>query len=372
MKEKSKISERYRRQVVLGEFGEEGQHKLQEANVLVVGAGGLGCPALLYLAAAGVGTLGIVDNDTVALHNLHRQVIYTTQDIGLRKVEAAARRLQEMNPEIRVHTHDCRLTNQNALGILNGYDIVVDATDNLVSRYIISDACVLLKKPLVYGGIAQFEGQIAVLNGGNEAEPAVSFRDLFPKPTPPGSVLNCAEAGVLGVLPGIIGTMQATEVLKMITGIGHPLIHQLFTYNALSNSSYTFKLSAREEAAKLIPKDAAAFEQRNYETFCTTSTSTVEEIDNIKFQSLLEKPNLVVIDVREKGEFPEVHEFSHLKIPLSELPANAHFIKNDTVVLFCQSGKRSREAAQMLLSTFGHDKKIYSLKGGILYWKQHQ
>ena len=362
--------ERYQRQIALKNFGEEGQQKLLQAGVVVVGAGGLGCPALQYLVAAGVGKIGIVDDDTVSLHNLHRQVLFTSNDIGLPKTEVAAHRLQEMNPEVQINTWTSRLTNQNALELFKDYHVVVDATDNFTTRYITNDACVLLKKPLVYGAISHFEGQVAVFNYPTIEQPiAVNYRDLFPQAPVPGSVLNCAEAGVLGVLPGIIGTMQANEVIKLITGIGKPLANQLLTYNALTNNSYVFNLSARKETASLLPKDEQAFRQTDYEWFCDTS-SDVEEIDSNTFRELLQKTNAVVIDVREVGEQPAIDEFKHLRIPLSQLNQQLPSINSDTVVLFCQSGKRSREAAKILSTTFGVAKKIYSLKDGIVHWKQ--
>lgn len=368
----NQISERYQRQLLLRELGEEGQRKLLSAKVLVVGAGGLGCPALLYLAAAGLGTIGIVDNDVVSLTNLHRQVIYTTKDLGHPKAEVAARRLQELNPEIEVRTHYCLLSNKNALSILKDYDLVVDATDNMVSRYIISDACVLLNKPFVYGGISRFEGQVAVLNCGTATDPRVTFRDLFPQPPPPESIDSCGQTGVLGVLPGMIGTMQATEVLKLLTGIGQPLIHRLFTYDALTNTSYTFQLTKRKEAENGYPQNETDFEQTDYPAFCQMSTSTVEEIDATTFRSLLKEPDVLIIDVREAGESPEVHEFEHLKIPLSRLRADTPSFGNNTIVLFCQSGRRSKAAAELLQSNYGQSKKIYSLKGGILNWRQKE
>lgn len=359
--------ERYQRQMLLNNFGEEGQKKLLRARVLIVGAGGLGCPALQYLAAAGIGNLGIIDDDVVSLHNLHRQVLYTTGDVGLPKAAVAVERLQQLNPEIQLIAYPMRLTNQNAVQIISGYDIVLDATDNFATRYLINDACALLKKPLVYGAISQFEGQVAVFNAG---EDSANYRDLFPQPPPPGSVLNCAEAGVLSVLPGIIGTMQATEVIKLITGIGKPLRNQLFTYNALINESFVFDVTAKEETAVLLPKTAAALEQFPYEWLC--EVSLVEEIDGITFHEMRQRTNTLVIDVRELGEQPAVTEFDHQQMPLSRLKENLSGITNDTVVFFCQSGKRSREAARLLSATFGGNKKIFSLRGGILQWIKEQ
>ena len=360
--------ERYQRQILLSGFGEEGQQKLQRASVVVIGAGGLGCPALQYLVAAGVGRIGIVDDDVISLHNLHRQVLFTTGDVGRKKAEAAAARLQQMNPDVTLETYEERLTNRNAIRILQTYDLVLDATDNFTTRYLVNDACMLLKKPLIYGAISQFEGQVAVFDAG---ENAVNYRDLFPQPPAPGSVLNCAEAGVLGVLPGIIGTMQATEVIKLLTGIGQPLRNQLFTYNALTNESFVFALPPKKETESLLPKTIDEFEQMVYEESCESPSVVIEEITATTFSDYFSKVNTAIIDVREEGEQPAVTAFPHRKIPLSTLKKNIPQLDEDTVVLFCQSGKRSREAASLLSATFGNRKKIYSLSGGILNWTLH-
>lgn len=360
--------ERYQRQLLLAGFGEEGQQKLFNASVLVVGAGGLGCPALQYLAAAGIGTLGVVDDDAVALHNLHRQVLYTTDDVGKAKASVAARRLAQMNPEIAVLSYHLRLTNQSAYDLIAGYDYVLDATDNFATRYLINDACLLLKKPFVYGAISQFEGQVAVFNYGRNS---ASYRDLFPQPPLPGAVLNCAEAGVLGVLPGMIGILQATEVIKLITGIGKPLVNQLLTYNALTNESFVFGLSANTATAALVPKTTSDFLQTNYEWLCGLDASAVKEMAVDTFAAYLAKNEVAIIDVREPGEQPEVTEFAHRRIPLSALSQQTPAIKEHVVVLFCQSGRRSIEAAKQLAAAFGNTKKIYSLQGGILNWKKH-
>lgn len=360
--------DRYQRQIILKELGVEGQQKLANARVLVVGAGGLGCPVLLYLAGAGVGTIGLIDDDVVSLHNLHRQVLYQMGDLGRKKAEVAASRLQAINPEIRIEPYVTRLTNQNAAALLTDYDVVVDATDNFATRYCVNDACVLLDKPLVYGAIAGFEGQVALFNATAQGG-VVNYRDLFPDPPDPGAVLNCAEAGVLGVLPGLIGTLQATEVLKLLTGIGRPLVDQLFTYNALTNESLVFGLSARSDTASHLPKTFAEFEGRNYDFLC--DAPVVNEMDLEAFQALLHTGTAALIDVREVGELPVVTEFRHRRMPLSVLSSDLPEIDEDQVVVFCQSGKRSREAARILSTRFGNRKKIYSLQGGITNWMQH-
>jgi len=365
-----KLYKRYQRQILLKEFGIAAQKKLMHVKVLVVGAGGLGCPVLQYLAAAGVGTIGIVDSDVISLTNLHRQVLFTMDDIGLSKAEIAARKLKALNDEINIIPYNIQLTNENALGVIKEYDIVVDGTDNFSSRYIINDACVLLNKPLIYGAISKFEGQVAVLNVKDKLNiRAVNYRDLFPVPPKEDEVLNCAEAGVLGVLPGLIGTMQANETIKLITGIGEPLINKMLTYNALNNSSYEFNLSVNEEAQVFIPKDEEAFLKMNYELLCASEINNSFEIDEIQFDGFIKDDKVMIIDVREKDESPFIKEFEHIQISLGDLMKKQKLIEKNKVVVFCQSGKRSLQAVQLLNELFS-DKKVYSLKGGIVEWKK--
>ena len=375
--EKENLYERYQRQIILPEFGEEAQQKLLKAKVLVIGAGGLGCPVLQYLTAAGIGTIGIVDDDVVALNNLHRQVLYSVNDIGLSKAERAAHILQQLNPDIKITPYNERLENQNALILLDEFDMIIDGTDNFSTRYMINDACVLMNKPLVYGAISQFEGQVSVFNfRQNENEEAVNYRDLFPNPPKEDEVLNCAEAGVLGVLPGIIGTMMANETIKLITGIGEPLTNQLLTYNALSNQVYQLTLSARKETRSLIPENEAAFLKMDYVWLCSSqlshSVTIGSEIDADTFNTLIAKGNVDVIDVREPHEVPVANDFSNMKIPLAQLTANTALIRSDTIITFCQSGKRSLQAVKILSGIFGDKKKVYSLRGGIVEWKKHK
>ena len=368
--DKKKLYERYQRQIILPEFGEEGQQKLLQAKVLVIGAGGLGCPVLQYLAAAGIGTIGIVDDDEVALNNLHRQVLYSANDIGLSKAEKAAQILGQLNPGIRIIPYNERLTVQNAFILFREFDTIIDGTDNFSTRYMINDACVLMNKPLVYGAISRFEGQVAVFNfmrNGNDE--AVNYRDLFPNPPREDEVLNCAEAGVLGPLAGIIGSMMANETIKLITGIGAPLANQLLTFNALSNQVYQLALSVRNETRSLIPENEVAFLQTDYEWLCSSETKE-SEIDPYLFNNLIAKGNVDVIDVREPGEIPVVNDFSNIKIPLAKLSENRSLIKSDTIIAFCQSGKRSLQAVKILSNIFGGDRKIYSLRGGIVQWKK--
>jgi len=370
--------ERYRRQIILPEVGEEGQQKLLRAKVLVIGAGGLGCPVLQYLSAGGVGTIGIVDDDVVALNNLHRQVLYSVNDIGSSKAERAACILHQLNPEIKIIPYNERLTVRNALIFFDEFDIIIDGTDNFSTRYLINDACVLMKKPLVYGAIYQFEGQVSVFNfKRNENDETVNYRDLFPNPPEEGEILNCEEAGVLGVLPGIIGTMMANETIKLVTGIGEPLANQLLAYNSLNNQVYQLTLSARKETRSLIPENKAAFLQMDYEWLCSSEkthpTAVGSEIDADTFNALIANGNVDVIDVREPYETPLANDFHNIKIPLTQLSENTSLIKSDTIVAFCQRGNRSLQAANILSGIFGSGKKVYSLRGGIVEWmKQKQ
>lgn len=360
--------ERYQRQILLKGFGIEAQQKLLQSKVLVIGAGGLCCPALQYLVGAGVGKIGIVDNDIVSITNLHRQVLYGVDDIGFSKAEVAAKRLRTLNDEIAISFFNERMTNENALSIIKSYDIVIDGTDNFSTRYLINDACVLLRKPLVYGAISQYEGQVAVFNL-NDNKRSANYRDLFPEPPKDDEVLNCAEAGVLGVLPGIIGSMMVNETIKLITGIGKPLINSLLTYNALDNSSYEFNLFLNKDAQMQIPKDEDAFLKMDYDWLCASKVDDELEIDCQQFDLMIDGENTLIIDVREKDEQPFVNEFKHVNISLSDLIDVKNELKNDTVVVFCQSGKRSLLAAKMLNDIYS-DKSVYSLKGGIVEWKR--
>jgi molybdopterin/thiamine biosynthesis adenylyltransferase/rhodanese-related sulfurtransferase len=364
-------SERYHRQILLPGFGKEGQKKLSEIKVLVIGAGGLGCPALQYLAAAGAGTIGIVDGDTVSLNNLHRQVLYTTQDIGFPKAETAAKKLQQLNDEIDIIPYQLKLSNHNAISIIKKYDIVLDGTDNFPSRYMINDACALLNKPLVYGAISQFEGQVSVFNVEDNSDKKVNYRDLFPNPPKEDEVLNCAEAGVLGVLPGIIGSMQANEVIKLVTGIGQPLINRLLVYNALTNLVYEMALQP-SKSINTSPKNENAFLEMDYNWFCGIPEDHPAEIDPDIFNQLIIDQAVTVIDVREYGELPDIDEFNYLNIPLSQIKNKIPYIEGDKIITFCQTGQRSLQALKLMVAEFGNKKEIYSLRGGIEGWIKKQ
>jgi molybdopterin/thiamine biosynthesis adenylyltransferase/rhodanese-related sulfurtransferase len=365
------LYERYQRQLILKGFGAEAQQKLLSASVLVIGAGGLGCPVLQYLTAAGVGSIGIVDDDVVSLSNLHRQVLYNVQMIGKPKTACAVEVLQQLNPQVKFSVYNERLTNRNAIKILSLFDFIVDGSDNFATRYLVNDACVLLNKPLIYGAISQYEGQVAIFNSQQDEERSANYRDLFPHPPQEGEVLNCAEAGVIGVLPGIIGSMMANETIKLITGTGKPLANRLFTYNTLNNQTYELEIAARTETRSLIPATATDLEQTDYEWLCGSSM-LVNEIDVTAFNQIIAAGTATIVDVREKDELPVVTEFNHLQIPLNRLSEHSAWLTEETIVVFCLSGKRSARAVQQLNQQFGSTKKIYSLTGGIQQWMREQ
>ncbi len=364
-------SERYRRQISLKEFGPEGQRKLADAKVLVIGAGGLGCPVLHYLAGAGTGVLGIVDHDIVTLSNLHRQLLYSTADIGRSKATRAAEILRDLNPDISVEAYDLFLESSNILDIMVKYNLVVDCTDNFPTRYMINDACVLTGKGFVYGAISGFEGQVAVFNFpvSGPAQYSSNYRDLFPEPPGEGEVQNCEEAGVLGVLPGMIGIMMANEVIKCITGLGEALVNKLFTFDALSNQSYLMEIIPDRPATGHV-LSRQEFEAADYKLACSVN-QPVEEIEPEIFLSLIGRADTRILDVREKGEIPQA-DFEHDQLPLSEIRMKMPVVSETRIVLFCQSGKRSMTAGKILKEYFGDAKRILSLKGGILNLKDQK
>ena len=363
--------ERYQRQIILRGFGQAGQEKLLRAKVLVIGAGGLGCPALLYLAAAGIGKLGVVDDDLIQLHNLHRQPLYAMENLEKPKAQTAAAFLRQLNPGLTIVAHQERLTTNNALDLLSGYDIIVDGTDNFSSRYLINDACVLLNKPLVAGAVSQYEGQLAIFNVERKGEEKVNYRDLFPEPPADGEVMSCAESGVLGVLPGIIGTMLAAETIKLITGIGQALANRLFLYNVLNNQGYELILQKKKGGDTGLPYSAEQFRQTDYAVFCGTK-SHLYDIQAETFLSWVESGKVRIIDVRESGEEPRILDFDHEHIPLTQLSQRFEMREQERVLFFCQSGIRSRQAVRWMHEKYGQDKKFYSLQGGILNVWKHQ
>lgn len=348
--------QRYHRQLILSGFGNEAQQKLLGSRVLVIGAGGLGCPVLMNLTGMGVGMIGVVDDGLVELSNLHRQLLYDMDDISELKTNAAKKKLQRMNPDIKISTYPIRLTNGNATEILNNYDLIVDCTDNFPSRYMLTDACWLLKKQLVFGAVSRYEGQVSVFDN------TITYRDLFPEPPQEGEIADCNEAGVLGVLPNIIGNFMANECIKIITGIGKTLKGKLLTYSALSNDSFTIEISSAERSSSMIPETLEMFREMNYPALCGADPSAT--IDLSRFEQLLQQNNTLVIDVREADELPELI-IPHKRISLSELK-NSIPETNQTIVFICQSGKRSLQAVsiykEMQPSLNG---KVFSLKDGI-------
>jgi len=363
---------RYNRHIIIPEFGLEGQKKLKAAKVLIIGSGGLGSPVLLYLAAAGVGTLGIVDFDIVDDSNLQRQVLFGVNEIGKPKVEAARQRLLSLNPHINIVTYNTQLTSQNALDIIKEYDVVADGTDNFPTRYLVNDACLLLDKPNVYASIFQFEGQLSVFNYVNaKSERGPNYRDLYPTPPPPGLVPNCAEGGVLGVLPGIIGSMQANEVIKIVTGIGETLSGRFFVFDALTFETRIFNIT-RNENNPVNGKNPTITKLIDYEQFCDMKAVekpvkeiTVEEFDEWK----LNGEDIQLIDVREPSEYAEVN-IGALLIPLGSVSENSDKIdRNKKVVVHCKLGGRSAKAIRELEEKFGFT-NLYNLKGGITAYLQ--
>ncbi len=361
--------ERYQRQLILKGFGASAQHKLQEARVLVIGAGGLGCPIMQYLVAAGVGHIGIADHDTVSVSNLHRQILFGVDDVGQHKVEIVKRKMGFLNSECQIRTWTEKWNAELAVQHFPDYDIVVDATDNFASRYLINDACVLLKKPLVFGAVSQFEGQVAVFNHlVEDGSRSVNYRDLFPEPPAGGEVLNCAEAGVLGVLPGIIGSMQATEVIKLITGIGVPLVNKLWNYNALSQDVFVIQLGTHPDAASKIPATVERMLQTNYEWLCGIPGASIREIDAMAW--LNDHRQYLLVDVREPHELPRLtklcgeQDIQLLEIPLSALDDHLEGISSEHIVFLCQAGRRSLQAASLLLKQ-NVNGSVCSLKGGV-------
>ncbi|MEZ4922761.1 MAG: molybdopterin-synthase adenylyltransferase MoeB [Crocinitomicaceae bacterium] len=358
--------ERYSRHLILPEFNLEGQKRLKRAKVLVVGAGGLGTPVLQYLVAAGVGTIGIVDDDVVSISNLQRQVLFGEKDLGRKKTEVIAEKLSDLNPHVKLKLFSERITSKNARSMAEGFDLIVDGSDNFPTRYLLNDLAVILRIPYVYGAIYRFEGQVSVFNYLNRhGELGPNYRDLFPDPPPTDQVPSCAEGGVIGVLPGMIGTIQANEVIKIITGIGEVLSGRLFLLDALTFENRTVAISKnvnQSEVKELI----------DYENFC--GWEDVKLIKNVKHLSVQElkkmmdeKEDYQLIDVREPYE-ADIADLPSIKIPQKQILDHINDIpKNKKVVFFCRSGKRSAEVVELLTEVKGME-NIYNLNGGILEW----
>ncbi len=364
---------RYSRHLIMPEVGMEGQLKLKAARALCIGAGGLGSPVLLYLAAAGVGTLGLVDFDEVDYSNLHRQIIHGTPDVGRSKLDSAKARINALNPEVEVVTHEMALSSENALGLFADYDLVVDGTDNFPTRYLVNDACVIGGKPNVYGSIFRFEGQASVF----ATKDGPCYRCMFPEPPPPGLVPSCAEGGVLGILPGVVGTLQATEAIKLILGVGESLVGRFLLFDAL-------KLRFRELKVRKDPDCPVCGEHPtvtqliDYEQFCgiaptatTAATSLTEDADEATVEELKTRldrhESFLLLDVREPQEFEICRIPGSVLIPLGDLPSRLFELEGrDDMIVHCKSGVRSGKAVKLLREA-GYS-KARNLKGGILAW----
>jgi len=368
--------ERYSRHLIIPEFNIEGQKKLKNARVLVVGTGGLGAPLLLYLTAAGVGTIGIVDFDVVDTSNLQRQVLFTTADVGRPKVEAARERLSALNPFVHFEIFNQRLDSSNALELISKFDIVADGTDNFPTRYLVNDATVLTGKVNVFASIFRFEGQASVFNYRYpDGTRGPNYRDLFPTPPPPGLVPSCAEGGVLGVLPGILGSLQANEVIKVITGVGEPLAGRLFQFDASEFNTRIFKLT-KDPDNPLTGENPTQKELIDYEFFCNlnpqiTAVESNDHVKEITVNTLQDWINsgkdFQLIDVRE----PYEHDIANLGgqlIPKNEILHHLSDLNPEKdIVIYCRSGKRSHDVISQL-HQHTHIKSLFNLKGGILAW----
>ena len=365
---------RYTRHILLPEVGVEGQKKLLAARVLVVGAGGLGCPVSLYLAAAGVGTIGLVDFDTVDASNLQRQILFTTEDVGKPKVEAAAKRLKALNPDVTVKTYQVALKSDNIMDILKDYDMIIDGTDNFPTRYLTNDAAVLQKKPNIYGSIFRFDGQVTVF----KTPEGPCYRCLYPEPPPPGEVPSCAEGGVMGAMVGTVGTIQATEAIKIIIGAGKPAIGKFVIYNSLDMQFRNLKLH-KDPACPICGTNPTIKELIDYEQFCgmkveETQTKQVAvakgEIDALELKVKMdEKQDFFLLDVREPNEWDIAHINGATLLPLSQLPNRFKELekyKGKEIVVHCKSGVRSQKAINFLKQQ-GFD-NLVNVAGGILSW----
>lgn len=355
---------RYSCHLVLPGFGLAAQEKLKDASVLVVGAGGLGCPALLYLAAAGVGKIGIADFDIIQESNLQRQVLYTTGDLGHNKAESAAVHLRQRNPHIEVIAYPIRITAQNAPEVFRPYQVIVDGSDNFATRYLINDVCVVYDKPFVYGSILQYEGHVSVFNVPDDQQGrSANYRDIFPQPPSGTEIPNCAEAGVLGVLPGIVGCIMANEVLKLLTGRGNILTNRLLIVDAWTLDFTTIRIRPQYSREKISI-------QSDYDVICSTANQpdTMKEVTVQELKNMMDnKIDFQLIDVREPHENQEANLGGEL-IPMSEVPYNINRIARDKmVIIHCRSGGRSGNIIQWLERNHGF-KNLYNLKGGILAW----
>lgn len=356
------FSDRYSRQTILKGFGVESQQKLRNSSVLVIGLGGLGCPVVEYLAAMGLGRIGIADDDTVSLSNLNRQFIYGENHVGKYKADVVYEIITQKHPDVTIEVYKDRWQQKHCLQHFSKYDIILDATDNFATRYMINDGCVLLQKPLVYGAVSEFEGQVSVFNVVCNLESSGNYRDLFPIPPQNDEIQNCSERGVLGVLPGIIGCLQALEAIKIISGVGKPLINKLLTYNGLTQESLILEFDKHPTSGNNIPNDHDAFLSFDYALHCGIDLKN--EISWQQAKILINQNNALVIDVREYNELPRLENMDYISLPLSELETDETFVPRDCNIFVCQSGKRSLHAIRILREK-GYLANMYSIKGGI-------
>ena len=361
---------RYSRHLIMPEVGMDGQLKLKSASVLCIGAGGLGSPVAMYLAAAGVGRIGIVDFDVVDYSNLQRQVIHGTPDVGRPKIDSARDRLNAINPEVTVETHDVALSSENALELLANYDVIVDGTDNFPTRYLVNDACVILGKPNVYGSIFRFEGQASVF----ATKDGPCYRCLYPEPPPPGLVPSCAEGGVLGILPGVIGTIQATEAVKLIIGVGEPLVNRFMIYDALRMKFRELKLR-KDPECPVCGETPTVTELIDYEQFCGITGTVTDDVLLEGLDTTVKdlktridgKDEVLVLDVREPQEFQICRIPGSTLIPLNDLPQRLAELEGyKDMVVHCKSGVRSAKAVKLLHEAGFSNAR--NLRGGILAW----
>ena len=361
--------QRYNRQIIIPEFGKKGQERLKSASVLVIGAGGLGGPILQYLTAAGVGHIGIVEFDEVSLSNLQRQILYSSNQVGESKAKMSAKRLTSLNPSVRFSIIEEAITSQNALQHIEAYDLVVDGSDNLATRYLVNDACYFLNKPLIYGAIFRFEGQVSVFNLEVEGAHGPNYRDLFPTPPPPEMVPSCSEGGVLGVLPGIIGAMMANEAIKVLTHMGTTLSGKLFVFDALDFSTYTLKVAKNPEN-QISGDNASIIELIDYEAFCMgdIQPKKLKEISVQELKSRIDLDKVFLLDVREDYEY-EIANLGGTLIPLNKVAnRSAEIPKYKEVIVMCKMGGRSAKAIE-LLQEQGFE-NLVNLKGGITAWQK--
>ncbi len=354
--------ERYARQLILPEFGTEGQLKLKNAKILLVGVGGLGSPQAIYLSASGVGTLGIIDPDSVALNNLHRQVIHFTKDVGRSKVVSAQEKIEQINPHVKVLTYPAKLTAQNALEIFKNYDLIIDGTDNFSARYLINDACVMLAKPFIFGGIFRFEGQVSVF--GLKDGPC--YRCLFGEPPASEAIPSCAQAGVLGVLPGIVGLIQANEAIKIICGIGEPLRERLLIFDALTTTFREVRIK-KDPACPMCGDHKTIVNLKEYQENCLGGKNMEISVPELKEIMNDFSKKYVLIDVREPLEWDKGHIAGAVSKPLSTFEENYQDIPKDgKVFIHCQAGSRSSKAVEFLRSK-GYT-NCWNVGGGMNAW----